>query len=220
MSSPAPSGGSSPLRIGGFALVGLAVVAALVGLFTLATGGESGDPNAAASSTAVAAPPAVDPNAAPSSAAALPPGAAPPPAAAPAPGSPGAPAVPGGPPAAPGTAPTDEAIAPYTPPATEPNIGEGVSAARAPVRVYNNSLVTGLADRAAEDFRGGGWSVDEIGNYSTGTIPTSTVYYQPGEEAAAEALGGQFGLRVQPRFAGLKQASEGLIVIVTKDYRN
>lgn len=87
--------------------------------------------------------------------------------------------------------------------------------------MYNNSTITGLADRAADHFRAAGWPVTEVGNYSSGIIPTSTVYYRPGtdEESSARRLGDEFGLRVEPRFAGLQQASPGLIVIVTRDYR-
>lgn len=92
---------------------------------------------------------------------------------------------------------------------------------KAPVRVYNNSLVKDLAQRAAEDFRGSGWNVEEVGNYAQGNIPTSTVYYRPGtsEEAAAESLASNFGMRALPRFDGLKDATPGLVVIVTKDYQ-
>jgi hypothetical protein len=47
------------------------------------------------------------------------------------------------------------------------------------------------------------------------------VYYRPGtgEQQAAQAIGNQFSLRVEPRFAGLDEASPGLIVIATNDYR-
>lgn len=227
MTSPAPSGGSSPMRIGGIALVGVAVVAALVGVLTLATGGGSTDEALApaASTSDVAAPPAVDPaappapdpNAPPPAAAAAPTPAPAVPGASPAPGAPAAPTAPTGP-----TAPSDEPIAPYTPPAGAggSDSAKGSDSARAPLRVYNNSRIKGLAEEAAADFRSAGWDVDSVGNYSNGVIPTSTVYYQPGEEDAAEALGNEFGLRVAPRFAGLETASEGLIVIVTREYGN
>ena len=82
--------------------------------------------------------------------------------------------------------------------------------------------ITGLAARAADDFRSAGWTVDEVGQLPAGIIPTTTVYYRPGTERAgrrASALGSEFGLRVAPRFAGLQDASPGLIVIVTNDYQ-
>ena len=92
---------------------------------------------------------------------------------------------------------------------------------KAPVRVYNNSLIKNLAERVAQDLREAGWQVTEVGNYSAGVIPTSTVYYRPGtdEQAAARSLASSFGMHAQPRFSGIADASPGLIVIVTKDYQ-
>jgi cytoskeletal protein RodZ len=91
-----------------------------------------------------------------------------------------------------------------------------------PVRIYNNSTIKGLAAEAAEDLAAAGWTVAEVGNYSAGRIPTTTVYYTPGtaEEAAARALGEEFGMRVEDRFAGIRDANPGVIVIVTNDYRS
>ena len=98
--------------------------------------------------------------------------------------------------------------------------GSAASVAHLPLRVYNNSTIGGLATRAADDFRKAGWPIDEIGNYPQGIIPTTTVYYRPGtdEEAPAKALAEQFGMRANPRFDGIQQASPGIIVIVTNDY--
>ncbi len=87
------------------------------------------------------------------------------------------------------------------------------------MRVYNNSKIRGLAARAAQDMRAAGWSVREVGNYSAGTIPTTTVYYDDeGQRSTADALGESFGMRVEPRFDGIRDATPGLIVIVTNDY--
>ena len=90
------------------------------------------------------------------------------------------------------------------------------------VRVFNNSTIKGLADRAAEDFRGSGWNVNEVGNYSQGIIPTTTAFYRPGtdEEAAAKQLAQEFGIKAEPRFEGIQSASPGVIVIVTKEYQS
>ncbi|HEU0128668.1 MAG TPA: LytR C-terminal domain-containing protein [Pseudonocardiaceae bacterium] len=96
----------------------------------------------------------------------------------------------------------------------------GQSHSRGEVRVYNNSTIKGLAARAAEDLTAAGWTVVEVGNYAQGTIPTTTAYYQEGidQRGDAEALGAEFGMRVQPRFPGIANAGSGLIVIVTNDY--
>ncbi|MGH3452173.1 MAG: LytR C-terminal domain-containing protein [Haloechinothrix sp.] len=90
-----------------------------------------------------------------------------------------------------------------------------------PVRVYNNSTVRDLAALAADDLKSEGWKVVDVGNYSDGIIPTTTAYYRPGtdEEAAARAIAEAFGMRVEPRFDGIKDSSAGVIVIVTKDYQ-
>jgi len=275
VSSPS-GGGPSALRVGGLALIGVAVVAAVIGLAGLAANGDpspTAAPQPAPSSTPApqpVPPPAPPPPAEPvptgdggvpvPSFGETPPGEAPPPAPAPGEQPPpeGAPApapAPGGAPEAPG-APGDDPGAPGPPPqdrgpvggdgnggngngngapAPAPRVsgggaptgdtgggkgGASVNAVQMPLRVYNNSTITGLATRAADDFRRAGWPIDVIGNYSQGIIPASTVYYRPGtdEEAAAHALGERFGLRVHPRFEGLKDASPGVIVIVTSDY--
>jgi hypothetical protein len=225
--SPSP-GSRSPLRLGGIALLGVGVIAALAGLITTTQSGSTSTvAQAPTSSSAVldptgqaAAPPApaiaspapdagtAAPNATPfvtgetGDGTAV--GAAPPAAPEPAPAQPAAP-----PPAvaAPAPAPAPEA--------------GGSGAAREPLRIYNNSKIQGLAARAAGDFREAGWSVAEIGGYPGAVIPTSTVYYRPGtsEQTAAETLAAQFGLRSEPRFAGIQDATPGLIVILTNDYQ-
>ena len=209
MTEPAPSGGPSPLRVGGLALLGAGAVAALIGLATLLPGGSS-------TTTPAATTPPPAPTAAPTAAAT--PGAtvaAPPaptvPVAVPTAGPTVAIAAP--PPVAPAPAPAA--------PQAGTGTGGGSAAARGPVRVYNNSTVTGLAARAANDFRADGWQVGQVSNYSQGVIPTSTVYYRPGtaEQTAATRIASEFGLRTEPRFSGIDDATPGLIVIVTNDYQ-
>lgn len=86
------------------------------------------------------------------------------------------------------------------------------------VSVLNNSKVKNLAKRAADRFSAGGWPVGVTGNYSGGTIRTTTVYYAEGQRASAERFAKQFGIpRVAPRFSGLP--TQGMTVVVTRDYR-
>jgi len=226
--SPQP-GSRSPLRVGGIALLGVGVIAAFAGLITTTQGNgngtvaqaptasagvlESTAPAAGPTEPAVASPPPDAARMAPAPATPFVPGAtgdgtavgaAPPasavPAPAPAPAEPAPPAV-----AAPAPAPDGSSSVPH-----------------GPLRVYNNSLIQGLAARAAADFRSAGWTVAEIGGYPGATISTSTVYYRPGtdEQTAAQEIGRAFGLRVEPRFAGIQPASPGVIVIVTREYRS
>jgi LytR cell envelope-related transcriptional attenuator len=224
MTDPAPSGGSSPLKVGGLALLGVAAVAAIVGIGTLVSGGGDGSSATAAPPSTSAASGAATTSAAASAATTAPttgvivpsfpsPTAA---VAAPGAGTSGAGGTGSGTSAGGGTAGAGGAGA-----AGAGGSGGGVAVAKAPVRVYNNSTITGLAARAADDFRSDGWNVDAVANYPDGRIPTSTVYYRPGtsEQAAAEAMGKAFGMRVEPRFTGLDEASPGLIAIVTNDYQ-
>jgi hypothetical protein len=260
VTAPAPSGGPSPLRLGGLALIGVGVIAAVIGVATVATGGGSDDPTVAAPPTAssetapTSAPGTTDPGALPS---------------APAPGTDGSSGTGNG---AAGGGTGTEGSGPGSTGgdgsgtggtgsgrtgsggtgsggtgsggtgsgaagtggagAQQGSAGAGgtggtggsgavVAAPREPLRVYNNSTIAGLAAKAAEDFRRAGWTVTESRNYSDGVIPTTTVYYRPGtaEQAAAERLAAEFGMRAEPRFAGIQDATPGLIVILTKDYK-
>jgi hypothetical protein len=237
VTTPAPSGGPSPLRLGGLALIGVGVIAAVIGVATLATGGGSDDPTVAApppaSSEAAPAPGTTDPNAVPV------------PSFTPAPGSDGSSGTGDG--TGDGGTGTDGSgngtagsggagsgangtggTGTQQGSAGSGSAGSGsggsggvVAAPREPLRVYNNSTIAGLAGKAAEDFRRAGWTVTESRNYSEGVIPTTTVYYRPGtgEQAAAERLAAEFGMRAEPRFAGIQDATPGLIVILTKDYK-
>ena len=254
MTAPGPSGGPSPLRVGGIALLGVAIVAAIIGLATLATNGfPQANPTAAPSAvpSSPAAPDATPPGALPTVDSGVPVPSFPPPAEgtgdpvpapgeAPAPGASGVPGAPGAPAPGPGGAPAPPPVAAPAPggngagngggsggtadggSGTSDRLasGSGATAAGAPLRVYNNSRIEGLAARAAEDFRRAGWVVTDISAYGDGIIPITTVYYRPGtdEEAPARALATQFGLRVEARFDGIKDASPGIIVIVTREY--
>ena len=144
---------------------------------------------------------------------------------APAPVVPAAPVVPPAPPAAPPTGP-EPAVAPPTAPepaVTAPGPAPVVVAPpavpaepRPAVLVFNNSRVGDLGERAAASLRGGGWSVRDVGSLS-GRFRASTVYFEPGQRAAAERLADQFGLpRVLPRLAALP--GSGLTVVVTRDW--
>ena len=86
-----------------------------------------------------------------------------------------------------------------------------------PITVLNNSNRTGLADRAAARFRGGGWPVRLTGNFR-GQIPVTTVYYDAGFEAAARAFADDFeGIaRVRPRFETLP--ARGVVVVLTREF--
>ncbi|MGQ0777811.1 MAG: LytR C-terminal domain-containing protein [Pseudonocardiales bacterium] len=215
MSTPEGTGAGRPLRTSGFVLLGLAAVAALIGLLAIATGGEQTDasqlPVATSTSQSAAdeppttlilptptSPPGILPT--PTS----PPGSTPATSLAPLPAAPD---------------PADDPAAPAAP-GTDTGVVGGPPDYRGEARIYNNSTISGLASRAADDLNAAGWTVVEVANYSGGRIPTSTVYYQEGtdQRATAEAIGAHFGIRVEPRFDGIANARPGVIVIVTNDY--
>lgn len=189
-------------------LVGVAIVAAVIGGVTLLNSGGKND--TAAPTSSAAPPPGGTPSGSvpPSSSSPSPSPSVPPSSSstAPPPSSPAAPPPSqGGQPGQPGGQPGDQQA----------------SAKWVVVRVYNNSTIHGLAATAAEDFRAAGWNVAEVSNYSAGIIPVTTAYYRPGtdEETAAKALAAEFGMRVEARFDGIKDASPGVIVIVTNNYQ-
>ncbi|MBP2321257.1 hypothetical protein JOF56_001642 [Kibdelosporangium banguiense] len=194
MTTPEQAGPTRPARLAGLALLALALIALVIGLISLFGGGDS-DPGASPPPSSKSQPP--PPPASDTSSAAPPPSSAQPP---------------------PVTTTTTSTPAP--PPASQPAQPPAQNNRSEPVRVYNNSTITGLADRAANDFRGNGWNVAAVDNYSSGIIPTTTVYFRPGtaEEAQAKDLAKTFGLRAEPRFQGIQDAGAGIIVIVTKEY--
>ena len=119
--------------------------------------------------------------------------------------------APADPPAPAPVVPSAVVVAPPPAPPAKPAVAE------VPVIVLNNSRIEGLADTAAEVFRDGGWPVASTGNFR-GKIPSTTVYYEAGQEAAARAFAARFDevVRVRPRFATLP--ARGLVVVVTRDF--
>jgi hypothetical protein len=206
---------SRPLRLAGVALLGVAVIAAIIGIVTAVSGGNGGNNTAEPTTSAPGPGPGQGTSSgAPTTSSSAPASTTPSPTT-----PPPATGGPGAPPATSGQA--------GAPPATgAPNQNGGVPADQAaakwvPVRVYNNSTIKGLAARAADDLRADGWNVVEAANYPYGIIPTTTAFYTPGtdEETAAKAIASWFNMKAEPRFEGIQNASPGVIVIVTNDYQ-
>ena len=197
MSSVEPPSAPRPLWVAGVVALGIAAVALAFGVFSLFNGSTPTDQLGQQPTTTTE----------------------------PAPGSPPPPAVSSSQ-APPVTTTTPPAQTPppatTAPPTTTNNGGTPPSKPKTGIRVYNNSTIPKLADRAAQDIREAGWTVEQVDNYPHGVIYTTTVYYTPGtdEESTAHTLGSEFGMRVEPRFEGIKDAKAGVIVIVTKDYKN
>ncbi|MFD4292162.1 LytR C-terminal domain-containing protein [Rhodococcus sp. NPDC058505] len=87
-----------------------------------------------------------------------------------------------------------------------------------PVRVFNNSTVSGLAAQTAGTLESEGWTVAETGNYSSGNVAKTTAYYSANsaaERQAAQQIAADLGITAEQRFGGIATASPGVIVIVT-----
>ncbi|MBW0118506.1 LytR C-terminal domain-containing protein [Pseudonocardia abyssalis] len=232
MTAPAPSGGPSPLRIGGLALLGVGAVAGIIGIATLATGGGDSGSSAAPATSVSAAPgngftptDGVTPpgGVAPTDGATGGEGGVPVPSFGPEPtGGIAAPGEGADGTGGTGTGGTGSGTGTGAGGGTGSGVGSGGGAesVRMPLRVYNNSTIPGLAARGAADFEAAGWTVTDTGGYN-GLIPTSTVYYREGtaERDAAEFLGTAFGLRVEPRFDGIQDSTAGVVIILTRDYQ-
>ncbi len=201
MTSP-DSGSTRPLRVAGIALLGVAAVALVIGLITMFGGNGDGR----ADGNGEDRPP-----------------------------EPTATSLPGNPPS---SRTTSKSVPPTTTTTTTttsrpgaptttttavpPGDGNGEPEKTVPVRVLNNSKITGLAATAGDELKADGWRVVGVGNYSASNLPETTVFFRPGtsEEAAARALAAAFGLAVQPRIHTLAGEPAGVIVVVTNDWAN
>lgn len=203
MTSPDSPSATRPLRVAGLALLGVAAIALVIGLISLfggdGDGGNGGNDDAQPPSTSASEPSATDgePTTEPPTSETRPPSSSQTPTT---------------------TSRPDGSSAPAPPPGGD---GNGEPGKNQPVRIYNNSTIAGLASQAAADLRAVGWNVVQVDNYPGGVIPTTTVYYRSGtaEQAAASDIGDDFGMRVEPRFAGIDNLPAGVIVIVTNDYQ-
>lgn len=199
MTSP-DTGSSRPGRVAGVALLGLAAVALIIGLITALGGngdGKAADQPPSSATSTITGPPSTTSRTRPPAS-----------------------TTKSKPPTS-GTTTTTKPPGSGTSQTNPPGDGNGEPSRSVPVRVYNNSKIKGLAHTAADDLRAEGWQVTEVANYPYGVIPTTTVYYRPGtdEEAAAREIAATFGMRVEERFDGIKDAPAGVIVIVTNDYK-
>lgn len=89
--------------------------------------------------------------------------------------------------------------------------------ANLPVQVLNNSTVTGLAGRVAQDVQTAGYQVSLTGNFSAVNLASTTVYYpdDPGAQAQAEKLAASLGgVRTAPRIPALPGPTDSIVVVV------
>ena len=218
-----PSGSRSLLRTGGIALLGVGVIAATAGLFTSVTGGNGTGTAVPLGVVAGAArdrgagrarPPAPPRRARPADAG---PTRRRPPRLRPRRRRPRRTARPRASARRPPRPAPRQPAPPAPAPAPAPAAGRRQAAAptagvRAPLRVYNNSLIQGLAGRRpSRTSRPRAGPSPRSAATARASSRTSTVYFRPGtaEQAAAQELGREFGLRVEPRFPGIAQSPDG-----------
>ncbi|ASU77346.1 hypothetical protein CDG81_02345 [Actinopolyspora erythraea] len=220
-----PSGefptGRSAARIGGFTLVGVGVLALFFGVATALTGGSTPSAGSDAPGNAPPPPSSTSTGAAGTSTTVPDTGTS-------APSDPETSEPQDSPTSSPSDNPTrddqrspgSESRAPDDADSGGDGAGNAAEQVRISLRVYNNSKIDDLAHRAADDLRGAGFEVLEVGNYAGGRIPVTTVYYRPGTDERAEArtVARRLDARLEPRFRGIADASPGVIVIVTKNY--
>jgi hypothetical protein len=113
---------------------------------------------------------------------------------------------------------TSGSPAAVVPPASSPHHRPSALTARAPVTVLNNSRITGLAASVASELRAKRWNVIAVGNLQHLT-PETTLYYPPGERAAARHLAHDFGQiqRIVPNSAGGFDTAH-LTLVVTRNW--
>jgi len=209
MSLPAPGGPRPPLWVLGVGFIAVAVGLIGVGVVTAASGPSdtvaappSSVPptpviNSTTSTTAITTPPSASPTTPPVTT--TPASTAPP-----------------SPVSTSAAAPTRSTVQPS---AVAPVTTKETTPSDVPVRVFNNSTITGLGEKAARELRASGWQVVEVGNFQ-GRFPTTTVYYQSGtgQEVAARKLASSIKATAAPRINEIASYAPGLIVVVTSDF--
>jgi hypothetical protein len=89
--------------------------------------------------------------------------------------------------------------------------------AKSEVRVYNISNQQGVAARAADQLKQGGYNVTDIGNLTLPNVSATTVYFSdaPGEHETADSVGQLLKAPVVPRISDVADQPPGVIVVVT-----
>lgn len=94
-----------------------------------------------------------------------------------------------------------------------PGAGDGAELRDLDVVVLNQSGVAGAAASTAEELTGDGWNVSGVGNWR-GSVPSTTVYYPDGAEAAAQVLAEAIGTeRILPVFDGVSSSKLTIILV-------
>jgi cytochrome c peroxidase len=90
-------------------------------------------------------------------------------------------------------------------------------APRADVLVFNISSSKGVAGKAADQLKQGGFNVTKVDNLTLPDVAKTTVYFTdaPGEHETADAVGQLLKAQVAPRTKDVADQPPGVIVVVT-----
>jgi hypothetical protein len=110
----------------------------------------------------------------------------------------------------------DSSVSSVTTSSAAPKTSTKVAAAKADVRVYNISSQSGIASKAADQIKQGGYNVTEIGNLTLPKVSATTVYFgsAAGERETAEAVGKLLKAPVAARTPDVTDQPPGVIVVV------
>jgi LytR cell envelope-related transcriptional attenuator len=110
----------------------------------------------------------------------------------------------------------DSSVSSVTTSSAAPKTSTKVAVAKADVRVYNISSQSGIASKAADQIKQGGYNVTEIGNLTLPKVSTTTVYFgsAAGEQETAEAVGKLLKAPVAARTPDVADQPPGVIVVV------
>jgi LytR cell envelope-related transcriptional attenuator len=89
--------------------------------------------------------------------------------------------------------------------------------AKSDVRVYNISNQKGVASKAADQIKQGGYNVTDVSNLTLPDVSSTTVYFGnvAGEHETADAVGKLLKAPVVPRIPAVADQPPGVIVVVT-----
>jgi LytR cell envelope-related transcriptional attenuator len=110
----------------------------------------------------------------------------------------------------------DSSVSSVTTSSAAPKTSTKVAVAKADVRVYNISSQSGIASKAADQIKQGGYNVTDIGNLTLPKVSATTVYFgsAAGEQETAEAVGKLLKAPVAPRTPDVSDQPPGVIVVV------
>jgi LytR cell envelope-related transcriptional attenuator len=110
----------------------------------------------------------------------------------------------------------DSSVSSVTTSSAAPKTSTKVAVAKADVRVYNISSQSGIASKAADQIKQGGYNVTEVGNLTLPKVSATTVYFgsAAGEQETAEAVGKLLKAPVAARTPDVSDQPPGVIVVV------